>query len=771
MDTALPKGVGLSSLDVSFVLENTRSDQKASTDLISIPVKVGLWTSRLLQFCLLASGFTLITLVPKVALAQQNASEEIESIFVMGQRRAYQGNFDELENPTSVQLIDSELLREIGALNLNDALDLSASVARQNNFGGLWNSFSVRGFSGDINLPSAFLVNGFNAGRGFGGPRDIVGIESVEVLKGPRGALFGRGEPGGTVNLITKRPQFETAGDFRTTLGSWNQLRLEGDVQTTAGVNDQVGIRLVGFYEDSESFRETVEIQRLGFYPSVTWDISDQTSLTYEMELTQQEIPFDRGVVYAPEFGFSPRETFAGEPGDGPIETDVFGHQLEFQHNFSENWSLLAGLGYRDTSFSGNASESNFGGRQTYFLDGRTLSRFFRYRDFNSDYTVLRAELAGEFETGSLRHRILFGADHDDFDNRMFILRYRPGWFGPNGDINALDPDAYLLLDLFNPVYGQSPQPVPGPNTNRVENLSGTGIYIQDQIDITDRFQIRLGLRWDDFEQDLTNLRANPATTVTASDSRVSPQLGAVYLVNDSLSLFASYGEGFRQQSGSDFQGNQFDPNLTESAEVGFKWDMMNFASGVTGALTLAAFRVDQSNILVNDDRPEAVAAGFFSLPAGEARSRGVELDANFSTDSGFNFWFSYAYTNAEYTTNNLEADWGVLIEAGDSLINSPENQLNIQASKDFQFNGLPAQIGGGFLHTDERAGFTGFPFMLPSYTTARLFGQVALSEGLTLRVDVDNVFDEEFYTNSYADVWVEPGAPTRWRFTASYQF
>ena len=61
---------------------------------------------------------------------------------------------------------------------------------RQNNFGGLWNSFSVRGFSGDINLPSGFLVNGFNAGRGFAGPRDIVGIESVEVLKGPRSALF-----------------------------------------------------------------------------------------------------------------------------------------------------------------------------------------------------------------------------------------------------------------------------------------------------------------------------------------------------------------------------------------------------------------------------------------------------------------------------------------------------------------------------------------------------------------------------------------------------
>ena len=152
----------------------------------------------------------------------------VEEIFVVGARRAYQGNFDNLEKPSADQTIDEDLLREVGAINLNHALDLSASVARQNNFGGLWNSFSIRGFSGDINLPSGFLVNGFNAGRGFAGPRDLAGIESVEVLKGPRSALFGRGEPGGTVNLVTKRPEFETAGDFRAIYGRWNQMRFEG---------------------------------------------------------------------------------------------------------------------------------------------------------------------------------------------------------------------------------------------------------------------------------------------------------------------------------------------------------------------------------------------------------------------------------------------------------------------------------------------------------------------------------------------------------------
>ena len=720
-----------------------------------------------------AAALTVPFALPVAAQTTQADDDEnvVEEVFVVGNRRAYQGNFDNLEKPSADQTIAEDLLREVGAINLNHALDLSASVARQNNFGGLWNSFSVRGFTGDINLPSGFLVNGFNAGRGFAGPRDLVGIESVEVLKGPRSALFGRGEPGGTVNLVTKRPEFETAGDFRATYGRWNQMRFEGDVQSTAGSNEEFGLRIVGFHEDAESFRDTVETARIGLYPSITWDISEATSVTYELEYTEQEIPFDRGVAYSEDFGFTPRETFVGEPGDGPIETKVLGHQFEAQHNFSDSWSLLAGLGYRDTSFEGDASETNFVGRQTYALDGRTLSRFFRHRNFESDYFVARAEVAGEFNSGSLRHRLLVGADHDRFDISHFILRYRPGWFPGSTDINTLDPAAYLFLDVFNPVYGQFPQPVPGPNTHRNEVLNGFGIYIQDQIDLTDRLQVRLGLRWDDFEHDLTNLRAVPATTATSSDTRVSPQFGAVYSVDEGVSLYASYGEGFRQQPGSNYQGNQFAPNLTESAEIGLKLDVAQFSQGVSGSLTFSLFDVDQSNILVNDDRPAAVALGWFSHDAGEAASSGIEIDADLAFESGFNLWFSYAYIDAVFTTTNLEADWGVTIEAGDPLINSPEHQASVQLSQSFNVGSMAAQVGAGIQYTDERLGFTAFDFTLPGYTTARFFGQIEPIERLAIRFDLNNAFDEVYYTNSYADVWVEPGAPRHYRVTAAYSF
>ena len=707
--------------------------------------------------------------------SSEAAPENKEEIIVHG-HRAYVSDFAPLETPQAESIIDAQLLSDAGVLNLNQALDLSASVARQNNFGGLWNSFSVRGFSGDINLPSGFLVNGFNAGRGFGGPRDIVGVESAEVLRGPRSALFGRGEPGGTINLTTKRPQFEESGEIQATLGSWNQTRVSGDWQTTLGEDDNVGVRLVGFFEDAESFRETVETEKVGFYPSVTWQASDKTTLSYELEYTKQEIPFDRGVAFTEDFGFTPRRTFTGEPGDGPIDTEVVGHQFELKYEISDNWSLLTGFGYRETSLIGNASETNFSGRQTLFLDGSTLSRFFRFRDFDSDYITLRTELSGEFKTGALRHRLSVGADYDRFENRLLILRDRPAFFPAGTDIATLDPAEYLFLDVFNPVFGQFPTPIPGPNTDREEVLEGFGVYIQDQIDINDQFQIRIGGRFDDFEQDLTNLRASPETITTSDDTRFSPQVGAVYSINQGVSLYASYGEGFRQQTGSDFLGNQFEPNITESAEFGVKVDLgalglSGWGGDTTGTITLAAFQVDQSNILVNDDRPEAVAAGFFSTSAGEAQSRGVELDVNLEFSNDLRFWLSYAYTDAEFTTSNPDADFGALIEVGDPLINSPENQLNIQLSKGFYLANMSAQVGAGLLYTDERLGWTGFDFSLPSYTTARLFGELKPSDRLSVRVDVDNLFDETFYTNSFADVWVEPGAPRSYRLTASYAF
>lgn len=514
-----------------------------------------------------------------------NNAADVEKITVTGAHRAYQGTFEYKEVPAAAQDIDLELMKDAGAINLDDALDLSASVARQNNFGGLWNSFAIRGFSGDENLPSGFLVNGFNAGRGFGGPRDLAGIDHVEVLKGPKAALYGRGEPGGAINLVTKRPQFRSGGQISATYGSWDEKRLEADLQTVTGSQEELGIRLVGFYEDAESFRDAVETEKFGFYPSVSWEMSADTRLTYELEYTHQSIPQDRGVIAIDdELGFQPIETFTGSTTED-IDTDVVGHQLELSHQLNDDWNLLVGAGLRDTQFEGFALENNFAGRQTLFLDPEQglLSRFKRYRDFDTSYAVIRAEISGEFATGSLTHRLIAGADYDRFENDQIILRYRPPFFADDTNLEDLDLSQYLVVNIFDPVYTEQPDVELSDNLNRLEVQKAWGLYVQDQISVTEQLQVRIGGRFDRFEQDIDDRLADPVSRTSQSDTRFSPQVGAVYLLSDTTSLYATYGEGFRQLTGSDFAGNPFEPNESKASEVGLKTDLAAYFSTVSG--------------------------------------------------------------------------------------------------------------------------------------------------------------------------------------------
>jgi iron complex outermembrane receptor protein len=706
---------------------------------------------------LLCAGLGLLA-VSHPAYAQTNSDDEIVST---GIRQAYQGNFETLEIPQINQAISSELLEDAGVLSLDDALDLSASVARQNNFGGLWNSFSIRGFSGDINLPSGFLVNGFNAGRGFGGPRDVVGIETIEVLKGPRSALYGRGEPGGTINLVTKRPELDVGGYLQGTVGSWNQFRVEGDLQTVIDEQEKLGVRLIGFFEDAESFRESKETKKHGFYPSIRYDLSEDTTFSYELEYTSQELPQDRGVIYSEQFGFSPRELFTGEP-DALIETEVLGHQVEVQHEFADNWGVLVGAGYRETSLLGDAYENNFGSRQPYLVDGETISRFFRFRDYETDYLVLRGELNGEFNTAGLRHRLIAGVDYDTFNNDQVANRFRQAGIGGAAS-DTLDPETYLLLDVSNPIYGQYDRPDAAAQIDRLETLSGFGVYFQDQIDLTDKFQIRLGGRFDDFSQELNNRRSS--TTEESSNTYFSPQLGAVYRASNAVSLYASYGEGIRQLSGNDPDGNSFDPNKTKSAEIGIKADLGQISDYIEGTASATLFKVDQSNILV-------FASGFSDpVPAGEAESQGLEVDANLNFANDMSLWVSYAYTDGSYTNAGTDTSTFTSFEPGTPLVNSPEHQLNVQMSKEFDVGDVELEIGGGVLHVGERSGELGSDFTLPSYTTVRLFGEIEPVENIELRLSIDNLFDEVFYTDSFANVWVQPGTPRRVRVTAAYEF
>ena len=686
-------------------------------------------------------------LTATAALAQAPQSSSLEEVQVVAQRQPFRGDTPLQELPQSVTVLSGELLKDIGVTKLDDALDLASGVARQNTFGGLWDAFAIRGFAGDENVPTGYLVNGFNNGRGFSGRRDASNIDRIEVLKGPGSALYGRSEPGGTMNIVTKKPQFKPEGSLEASAGRFSTYRLAGDY--TAPITDSVAFRINGAYQDADSFRNYISSKKYTVTPSFLVRFGSNTSLSYEFELVNQKAPFDRGIV-APRgvLGAVPISTFLGEPADGDTEVKANGHQLVLQHDFGAHWSILAGAGYRTSSFKGFSSDPELvAGRQPFYTDATNLARQRRYRDYDTDDFTGRIELSGRSETGPLTHHLLAGADYYDYQVDQIQTRFRPTLANP------------YSINVYAPVYGQTR--TPGNFVNSLEKQNATGIYLQDQIDLSEQWKALVGVRHDDFKQTITNRLTNTATH--QSDKATSPRFGLVYEPNDKASLYVSYSKGFRPNGGFNAAGVAFEPEFSKSYEVGTK---LNALDGRLST-TIALYKAKKTNVLTSDP----INAGF-SIAAGEAESKGIELDVNGRLSDDTGFIFSYAYTDAYVSKSALDPNFGFSLPAGSRLINIPRNSFNAYINHGFNVGTARLSAGAGVTYASERLGETGVPsFKLPAYTLIKLTGSYAPNEHLKFSADIDNLFDKVYYPSSYARIWVAPGAPRSYTVRAVYSF
>ncbi|GAA0337359.1 TonB-dependent siderophore receptor [Sphingomonas oligophenolica] len=714
--------------------------------------RTSLLCTAALAVCAAAPAFAQTDPAPAPA-----ASDESGDVRVVAQRQQYVGTVPAKDVPQNIVTLSGATLEAAGITRLSDALDLVSGVARQNSYGGLWDGFAVRGFAGDINVPSGFLVNGFNYGRGFGGPRDVSGVERMDVLKGPTSALFGRGEPGGTINIITKKPQFDPAGSVMFQGGSYNNFRAEADYTTP--LTGGLAVRLNGAFEDADSFRDTVHTRKYTVSPSALWNIADHTSLSYQFSYTHQEIPFDRGVVaFGGKLGIVPVSRFLGEPGDGPTKTNDYGHQLQFQHDFSDKWGILLGAGYRTTDLEGFGETPELvASRQPFFTDGRTLARQRRYTKYNTKDLVLRGEINGEFDTFGLTHHVLIGADYDEFKFNNYQTRYRPPALSSNPTFAQQN-----AIDIYNPVYATAAA-LPVPNSlvfNQYEVDKTWGVYLQDQIDVTEQIKIRLGGRYDNFTQSILN-RVSGATTPQHPDA-FSPQVGIVYEPTKTLSVYFSYGKGFRANTGVDFGGTPFAPEKTESYEVGAKYVTPDHR--VTASVAL--FKMKKDNIITADP----VHSGYV-IAIGTAESKGVEFDLTAKLPYDFRLMGNFAYVDAYSTSSVLDPDFGKVVAIGDPLINIPAYSGNVILFKDFSIVGKASSLGVGVNYVDKRLGETGTKFTLPSYALVRILASTHLTDRLELSGEVNNLFDKTWYANSYAALWVQPGAPRTFTARLRYKF
>jgi iron complex outermembrane receptor protein len=566
------------------------------------------------------------------------------------------------------------------------------------------------------------MVNGFNSSRGYNGLRDGVNTQSVEVLKGPAAALYGRGEPGGTVNITTRKPRFQSEYTVEGTLSSYNTKRAAVDL--TGGITDTVAYRLSGAYEKGDSFRDTLKHERKFLSPSFIWLLGEDTTVSYEVEAVEQQTAFDRGVVAVNGvLGLIPNSRFLGEPNDGPVTIKSLGHQVFVQHPLNDTWSLQGGVSFRTSSLYGASTQAN-----NLLADGRTLRRQHRLNDNNAKDIAGRVELIGKVSTGPIQHNLLVGADAYKFDDRRVQLRRNP---------TATNP---YTIDIYNPVYGR----VSDPMTLSIDTNShqkAHGVYVQDQIDLTEQWKMLLGLRHDSADQQVINYRVNATSKQAPSAS--SPRAGLVYQPSKALSLYLTAGKAFRPNDGISIENAPFAPEQSKSYEAGAKYDNGKLSG------TLAAYKIDKTNVLttnpVNTD---------FALPAGEVGSKGVELDLSGEIARNVKLSVSYAYTDARVTKGDTT------IVTGSRFPNVPKNSASIVLAPSFALGSGMASLGGALNYVGDRLGDVAASsnFVLPAYTVFRLISSYAPSKKTRVSLNVDNLFNKQYYASSYSQVWVMPG-------------
>lgn len=637
------------------------------------------------------------------------------------------------ELPQAVRVMSRQSLDDLGAVRMDDALDYVGGVSRQNSFGGLWDNVAIRGLAGDINNGMALLQNGFSANRGFNAARDTANIERLEFLKGPAASLYGASEPGGTINVVTKSPLWRAARAVDIFAGSDDFYRAA--IDAAGPLSEDVAYRFNAAAERRGSFRDHVHSRRVMLAPALAWKIAPSTRFDYKGEWLGNQAPLDRGVVAIEgKLGAVARETFLGEPADGDVTIANHTHQAVLEHALSANWSARLGVAYKHGRLHGFSTEP----QARVQPDLRTLQRQRRYRDFRSDDLTAQAELTGRFVLGGLSHQLMTGIEATRFEQDLLMLRVNPG------------PTTPYAIDVLAPVYGQ-PQPLPQPFTNTHERQRNSALYLQDSISIGARWRVLAGARLDRHEQSLLNRRSE--VTASQSPTASSPRLGISYLPNPQWTLFANAGKSFRPNNGADVNGTAFAAERGQATELGAKWENQARSLGATVAL----YDIRKRNAVTGDP-----ANPGNSMAAGQVRSRGMDADLSGKLSRAWRLNASLSYIDASVVRDNTLA-------VGARLLNVPR----VNGSVLLVYEGALADggrygIGGGVTGTGKRLGEARTkaqasagtaPFELPGYGIGKLVAYWHVSRNTRLSLDIDNLFDKTYYTNSFQSTWVSPGA------------
>jgi catecholate siderophore receptor len=637
--------------------------------------------------------------------------------------------------PQSLSIVSREQIQEQAFQDIGDVLRFTPGAAVGQGEGHR-DQVTIRG----QNTTADFFINGLRDDVQYFRP--FYNLERIEILRGANALVFGRGGGGGVINRVTKSPDLERsfiAGNAGAdTFGAYL-----GAIDTNVTVGERSAFRLNAYYESLQNHRDFFDGERYAVNPTFATAFGPNTTLELSYEYVKDDRVVDRGVPSvngSPLRGFD--NTFFGDPQANRTGLDAHIVRGRVDHRFTRALSFNTTVQYADYDkfyqnlFPVGADDV----AATVTLDG--------YADATERQNlIVQSNLVAEFTTGLLAHTVLFGAEYGD--QRTANARNDVLFDSTGSDRVTFPFTDPLVIPAFS---------FPDFSRDRSSDVRFTSLFVQDELDIGEHFILVGGLRYDRFDIDVFDRIAADVPDdgnnglLGRVDEEISPRLGLIYKPRDNVSLYTSYSRSFLPRSGDQFlsltpSSEALEPESFENYEVGVKWDPRPELS-----VTAAVFRLDrESGTTVDPNDPGN------TLLIG-TRTQGVEVQLvgqvlpRWSVNAGYSF--------LDGDERGRVVDGAV---ANRTLAQVPEHMFSIwnrvEASDKLSF-GL-----GASYQADQFASISN-AVTLPEYVRIDAAVNYRLRDNLQLQLNVENLFDTDYFPAAHNDNNITTGEPLHARFS-----
>lgn len=674
-------------------------------------------------------------------------AEQTPSYITSQTASTLRGNKNNLESPQTVNVVSKQYVKDYLPANLDNALTQVSGITQGNTLGGTQDTVMKRGF-GD-NRDGSITVNGMPIVQG----RTMnAAVEQIEVLKGPSSLLYGIMDPGGVVNVITKKPERTQKTEFSLYGSSFaaGKNGLGASLDTTAAISDSnFAYRFIVDHSDTDYWRNFGQLKQTLIAPSLGWD-NGQTKVNLSYQYRDFDVPFDRSTIFDPKTKKAlPISKYQRlDEAFNQMKGEAHLAQLLVDHQINDTWSAHFGYTYNYETYDANQLRVTKLNTINHTVTRRTDATL----NAESVDSNAQAYLTGSVNLLGLKHDLQIGSD----------IEYRK-YFRPDmvrGDTST--------LDYLNPHYGavEDSRNIVASDSDQTDKLHTYGFYMQDAIHFNENWIAVLGGRYLNYQQTAGRGRPFKENTNTKDDAWL-PHAGLVYQWNDQLSLYGSYTESLKPSSsiaplgGNAVIDGDVSPEQAKSYEVGAKYEFNDRIKA-----NFALYDIKKRNVLAKVTNPSSNEVELHTT--GAVRSKGAELDLTGRLTDQLDVTLTYAYTDAKVTEDELGLQ-------GNRLNNVARDTASLALAYNYGelYNGkLRLGLSGNYV--GKRAGDSENSFELPEYMLTNAFvsyDTTIAKQAVNFQFNLNNIFDKTYYTASVNNLAVSQGDSRQAVFRATFKF